>query len=160
MFSIFSYIYQPSVCFLWRNVCLGVLPIFWLDSLFFLILSSMSCLHIFVITPLSVVSFAIILLGKISLYQVISLLHLCFLFAKFITLGRMYIQFCFQMGTIIPYSQNSNDLRVKWDRFQSPYPLHKVFQIQTCNLPSKFFQITLILNFHLNSQHLSLQSNQ
>ena len=62
---------------------------------FFLILSFMSCLHILEINPLSVVSFAIILFSKISLNQVISLLLLCFLFVKFITLGRMYIQFYF-----------------------------------------------------------------
>ena len=62
---------------------------------FLLILSFMSCLHIFEINPFSVVSFAVILLIKIYLNKVISLLLLCFLFVKFITLGRMYIQFYF-----------------------------------------------------------------
>ena len=53
--SIFSYVYWPSVCFLWRKVCLGLLPIFWLDCF-----SDMSFLYIFEINPLSVASFAII----------------------------------------------------------------------------------------------------
>ena len=53
--SIFSYVYWPSVCFLWRKVCLGLLPIFWLDCF-----SDMSFLYILEINPLSVASFAII----------------------------------------------------------------------------------------------------
>ena len=36
MLSILSCVYQPSVCLLWRNVCLGLLPIFWLGCLLFL----------------------------------------------------------------------------------------------------------------------------
>ena len=35
MLSIFSYVCQPSVCILWRNVCLGLLPTFWLGCSFF-----------------------------------------------------------------------------------------------------------------------------
>ena len=31
----FSCVYLPSVCLLWRNVCLGLLPIFWLGCLLF-----------------------------------------------------------------------------------------------------------------------------
>ena len=46
----------PSVCLLWRNVYLGLLPIFWLGS--FLILSCISCLYILNINFLSVASFA------------------------------------------------------------------------------------------------------
>ena len=34
MLSIFSCVYWPSVCLLWRNVFLGLLPIFWLGCLF------------------------------------------------------------------------------------------------------------------------------
>ena len=33
--SIFSFVYWLSVCLLWRNVCLGLLPIFWLGFFFF-----------------------------------------------------------------------------------------------------------------------------
>ena len=41
MLSIFSCACWPTVCLLWRNVCLGLLPSFWLGCLFvcFLILS-------------------------------------------------------------------------------------------------------------------------
>ena len=57
MFSIFSCVYWPSVCYLWRNVCLGSLPI--LIRLFvFLILN---CIYVSEINPLSVASFAIVL---------------------------------------------------------------------------------------------------
>ena len=35
MLSIFSCVCYPSVCFLWRNVCLGLFPTFWLGCLFF-----------------------------------------------------------------------------------------------------------------------------
>ena len=54
----FSCAYWPSVYILQRNVYLGLLPIFWLACLVFLILSSMSCLCILEINLLSVASFA------------------------------------------------------------------------------------------------------
>ena len=50
--------FLPSVCLLWRNVYLGLLPIFGLGCLFFLILSCMSCLYILEINSLSIDSFA------------------------------------------------------------------------------------------------------
>ena len=46
----------PSACLLWRNIYLGLLPIFWLGC--FLILGCMSCLYILDINFLSVASFA------------------------------------------------------------------------------------------------------
>ena len=58
MLSSFSCASWPSVCLLWRNVCLGLLPIFGLGCLFFLILSSKSCLYILEINPFSIDSFA------------------------------------------------------------------------------------------------------
>ena len=42
--EIFSCASWPSVCLLWRNVYLGLLLIFWWDSLFLMVLSLMSCL--------------------------------------------------------------------------------------------------------------------
>ena len=33
--SIFSCVSWPFICLLWRNVCLGLLPTFWLSCLFF-----------------------------------------------------------------------------------------------------------------------------
>ena len=55
VFMCFCY---PSVCLLWRNVCLGLFPTFWLGCLFFWHWSCTSCLYILEINPLSVVSFA------------------------------------------------------------------------------------------------------
>ena len=55
MLSIFSYVYWPSVCLLWRNVYLD-LPFF--DWVVFLILSNMSYWYILDINSLSVESFA------------------------------------------------------------------------------------------------------
>ena len=54
--SIFSCVCWQSVYLFWRNVYLGLLPIFGLG--FFLILSCRSCLCILEINPLSVASFA------------------------------------------------------------------------------------------------------
>ena len=53
MLNIFSCACWPSVCLLWRNVYLGLLPIFGLNCLF-LILSCMGSLYILEIKPLSV----------------------------------------------------------------------------------------------------------
>ena len=61
MLSIFSCACWPPVCLLWRNVYLGVLPIFrlgcFLFCFVFLLLSYMSCLYILEIKPLLVTSF-------------------------------------------------------------------------------------------------------
>ena len=54
----FSCASWPSVCLLWRNVYLGLLPIFRFGCLFFVILSCMSCSYILEINPLSIDSFA------------------------------------------------------------------------------------------------------
>ena len=58
MLSIFSLAFWPSICLLWRNVYVGLPPIFWLVICLFLILSCMSCLHISEINSSSVTSFA------------------------------------------------------------------------------------------------------
>ena len=55
--SIFLYAYWPFVCLLWRNVCLRLLPSFWLDCLI-LLLSCISSLYILEIKTLLVSSFA------------------------------------------------------------------------------------------------------
>ena len=62
MLSIFSCVCWPSVCLLWRNVYLGLLPRFLIGLLVFLILICSRCLYIYIleINPLSVASFAII----------------------------------------------------------------------------------------------------
>ena len=58
MLSIFSCACGPCVCLLWRNVYLGLLPIFQLDYFLLLLLSCMNCLHILEIKPLLVALFA------------------------------------------------------------------------------------------------------
>ena len=58
MLSSFSCSYWPSVCLLWGNVCLGLLPFFiWVVCS---LLSSMSCLCILETKPLLFASFATI----------------------------------------------------------------------------------------------------
>ena len=42
--EIFSYAYWPSVCLLWRNVYLGLLPIFLSGFFVLILLSIVSCL--------------------------------------------------------------------------------------------------------------------
>ena len=58
MLSIFSCICWLSVCLLWRNVCLGLPLIFFIELFILLILSYMSYLYILRINPLSVATFA------------------------------------------------------------------------------------------------------
>ena len=51
--------FWPSVCLLWRNVCLGLPPVFWFGYFFFLLLlSCMNYLCILEIKPLSFMLFA------------------------------------------------------------------------------------------------------
>ena len=67
MLSMFACAYWESVSLLWRNVYLGLLPIFQLDCLFFLLLFLLlSCLYILEMKPLSVASFAIIFSNSIG----------------------------------------------------------------------------------------------
>ena len=47
MLNIFSCACWSSVCHFWRNVYLGLLPIFWLNSFFFLFFLILSCMHCF-----------------------------------------------------------------------------------------------------------------
>ena len=65
MLSIFSCAFWPSVCLLWRDVYLVLLPIFWIGFVL-LILSFMSCVCILEINPLSVASLANIFLHSIG----------------------------------------------------------------------------------------------
>ena len=58
MWNNFSYTYWPSECLLWKNVYLGLPPIFFVGLLGFLILNYMSCFYILEINLLSVTSFA------------------------------------------------------------------------------------------------------
>ena len=100
MLSIFSCASWPSVCLLWRNVYLVLLPIFWLGCLFFWTLSCMSCLYILEINRLSVASFAnifshsegclfVLFMVSFAMKKLLSLIrsHLFIFVFIFITLG-------------------------------------------------------------------------
>ena len=58
MLSIFTCVCWPSVWLLWRNICLGLLPIFKIGLFVSLLLRGVSCLNILEIKPLLVASFA------------------------------------------------------------------------------------------------------
>ena len=56
MMSLLSCAYWPSVRLLWRNVYLGLLPIFFIGLFVFLVMSCMSCLYILESKTLLVIS--------------------------------------------------------------------------------------------------------
>ena len=100
MLSIFSCVFWPSVCLLWRNVCLGHLPVFDWVLFFFFILSCRSCLYILEINPLSLVLFAnifshfivclfVLLMVSFAVQKLLSLIrsHLFIFVFSSITLG-------------------------------------------------------------------------
>ena len=88
MLSIFSCVCSPSVCLLWRNVCLGLFPTFWLGCLLFGH-CCMSCLYILEVNPLSIVSFAIIF--SHSECCLFTLLRVSFVVQKLFSLIRSHL---------------------------------------------------------------------
>ena len=56
----------PSVCLLWRNVYLGLLPILWLG--WFLLLSCVTCVYILEIDPLLVTAFAVVFSPSVGVF--------------------------------------------------------------------------------------------
>ena len=56
----YFFMYLLTICLIWKNVYLNLLPIFKLDCLFFFLLSCMSSLYILDINPLSDICFACI----------------------------------------------------------------------------------------------------
>ena len=87
--SIFSCVYWPSVCLLWRNVCLGLLTIFWLVICFFVIVEavyifwklSLCWLHHLQISSLSwKFVFFILFMGSFAVWKLICLVDLICLF--------------------------------------------------------------------------------
>ena len=91
MLSIFPCDYCPSVCLLWRNVYLSLLPIFWLGCLFVFVflLSRMSCLYILEVTPLSVTSLANIFFQSIGCLFILFMVS--FAVQKLISLIRSHL---------------------------------------------------------------------
>ena len=61
LFSILSCAYCPRVCLLWRNVYLGLLPIFWLSCLgfFFSLFTKIFSQSVYCLFVLFVISFAV-----------------------------------------------------------------------------------------------------
>ena len=122
MLNIFLYACWPSVCLLWKNVYSSLQPIFWLDSLKFLILSCISCLCILDINLLLVISFTNIFSHSSS----------CFLFVCFVegflfcAKGKFnwvpFINFCFCFFWLRRRIQNS---------FMFPQKSHLPFQLLT-----------------------------
>ena len=98
MLSIFSCAYWPSVCLLWRNVYLGLLPIFRLG---YLLLSCMNCLYILEIKPLSVASFATIFFhtaGCLFVFLFVLFFYGFLCFAKAFKFGQVPLaDFCFDV---------------------------------------------------------------
>ena len=79
MLSIFSCASWPSVCLLWINVCLDLLPISWLVCLFFKYWTARgSCLYNFKINPLSVTSLANTFFHSVACLFVLFNDFLCF----------------------------------------------------------------------------------
>ena len=106
MLSIFSCAYWPSVCFLWRNVCLVFLPIFLLGCLFLLLLTCMSHLHILEINPLSVALFANIFSHSVGCFCILSRFPCCK--SLQIWLGPICL---FLLLFLMPWE---TDLRIHW----------------------------------------------
>ena len=84
----FSYAYWPSICFPWRNVCVDLLPIFWLGLFVVLLLSCMSSLYILETEPSLVALFAnifsqsidclfILFMNALAREKLVSLVILC-----------------------------------------------------------------------------------
>ena len=89
--SIFSCVCWPSVCLLWKNVCLGLLPILWL---FFTILSFMSCLEILDSNSLLPASLASIFFHSLGCLFILLMIYLQNLF-KFDQVPFVYYCFYF-----------------------------------------------------------------
>ena len=90
--SIFSCAFQPSICLLWGNVYLDLLPMLWLGCSFvclLFILSCISCLYIWEINLLSVASFANIF--SHSEGCLFSLFMVFFAVQKLLSLVRPYL---------------------------------------------------------------------
>ena len=89
MLSIFSCAYWPSVFLLWRNVSLGLLPIFRLGWGFWLLLSCLSCLCSLEIKSLSVALFADIFSHSVGCLFILFMVS--FAVQKFVSLIRSHL---------------------------------------------------------------------
>jgi len=110
----FSCASWPPVCFLWRNVYLGLLFIFLIGLFVMLILSYMSCLYILEISPLCVASFANIFSHSVIYFFFLVLFMVSFAVQKLLSLIRSHL-FTFVFIFII-LGDGSKDLAVIYIR--------------------------------------------
>ena len=88
MLSIFSCVYQPSLCLLWRNICLYFCQ-FLIGLFVFLVLICMCCLYTLEINSMPVVSFAMIF--SLSEGYLFILITVSFVMQKFLSLIRFHL---------------------------------------------------------------------
>ena len=106
MLSIFSCTSWASVCLLWSNVYLGLLPSFFIGLLVFLLLGYMSHMYILEVKPLSVASFAsIFCLSVVCLFL---LFMVPFAVQKHISLIRSHL---YLLLLLLPWETG---LRIHW----------------------------------------------
>ena len=83
----FSCASWPSGCLLWRNIYLGLLSIFWLGCLIFLLLSCLSCSYILEIKPCWSVCFFILFMVFFAVPNLISLIRFHLFIVAFISVA-------------------------------------------------------------------------
>ena len=112
MLSIFPCVGWPSIYLLWRNIYVDLPSIFWLDCLFFLILSCITYLYILDINPLSVVSFvnifshSVLFMVSFAVQRLLSLIRSPLLIFVFISItlggGSKKILLWFMSKSVLP----------------------------------------------------------
>ena len=122
MLSIFSCVHCPSVCLLWRNVYVGLLPIFQLVGCF-LLFSYTSCLYILESKPLSVASFVNMLYHSLSCLFILFMVS--FVIQKLVSLIRSdRFNFAFVSIALVDWPQK------RWyDLFQRMFCLHSLLGV-------------------------------
>ena len=98
MLSIFSCAYRPSVCLLWRNAYLDLLPIFWWWYLGFWYWIVWAALHILEVNPLSVTSFGNIFSHSVHCLFVLFMVSITV--QKLLSLIRFHLFFFFTSITL------------------------------------------------------------
>ena len=147
MVSILSCVCWPSVCLLWRNVCLGLPPIFFIGLFVFLVLSCMNCLYILEINPLLVVSFAITFSHSEDCLLI--LLIVSFAMRKLLSLIRFHLFiFVFISITLVgrsekPVASHSSTLAWKIPWTEEPGGLQSMGSLESDTTEWLYFHFSL-----------------